>query len=70
MYKTGERVRKVYCVMENPTPDGKDGDEIIVDDSNCCNKAPKKKELCNSSRTCGNETNQSNDVNIIFLFFD
>uniref|UniRef100_T1HAS7 Peptidase M12B domain-containing protein n=1 Tax=Rhodnius prolixus TaxID=13249 RepID=T1HAS7_RHOPR len=62
MYKTGERVRKVYCVMENPTPDGKDGDEIIVDDSNCCNKAPKKKELCNSSRTCGNETNQSNDI--------
>ncbi|XP_066909375.1 A disintegrin and metalloproteinase with thrombospondin motifs 12 isoform X2 [Halyomorpha halys] len=56
MYKTGERKRQVECVMELPSHS--DGDEIIVDEKECCTPKPVTQELCNTSRPC-NSTNST-----------
>jgi hypothetical protein len=54
LFKTGHRTRTVQCSRESPNQD----QEIITNDTECTEKKPRNRELCNNIRPCKNYTAQ------------
>jgi hypothetical protein len=52
VFKTGYRNRTVECVRESPSED----EEIIADEKECTEKKPRRRDPCNNTKPCKNDS--------------